>query len=143
MDRSNVRIRITEQGEVIADRYGRPAIAARHLEQILHAVLLTSFPAERADRPGLGVGGRAPGRRAPAGIIATWSTRRRSFMTYFEQATPFAEISQLKIASRPAFRRRRPHDRRSPGDSLGLQLDAKPAHAARLVRPGERGAAIS
>ena len=26
------------------------------------------------------------------------------FLTYFEQATPFAEISQLKIASRPAFR---------------------------------------
>ena len=40
------RIRITEQGEMIADRYGRPAIAERHLEQVLNAVLLTSFPEE-------------------------------------------------------------------------------------------------
>ena len=46
----NGRIRTTEQGEVIADRYGHPAIAERHLEQVLHAVLLTSFP-ERADPP--------------------------------------------------------------------------------------------
>ena len=97
------RIRITEQGEVIADRYGRPAIAARHLEQILNAVLLTSFPAEER--------------------ISTsweWAMERMAesacrhyrrlvydtpdFVTYFQQATPFAEISQLKIASRPVFR---------------------------------------
>ena len=44
----NGRIRMTEQGEVIADRYGHPAIAERHLEQVLHAVLLASFP-ERTD----------------------------------------------------------------------------------------------
>ncbi len=35
---------------MIADRYGRPAIAGRHLEQILNAVLLTSFAGdERLD----------------------------------------------------------------------------------------------
>jgi phosphoenolpyruvate carboxylase len=99
----NLRIRFTEQGEVIADRYGRPAIAARHLEQILHAVLLTSFPAEQ-----------------PIDPAWEWALERLAmsacrhyrdlvydtpeFMTYFESATPFAEISQLKIASRPAFR---------------------------------------
>lgn len=99
----NLQIRFTEQGEVIADRYGRPAIAARHLEQILHAVLLTGFPAEQPIEPSW-----------------EWAMERLSmsacrhyrdlvydtpdFMPYFEQATPFAEISQLKIASRPAFR---------------------------------------
>ena len=36
------------QGEVIADRYGHPAIAERHLEQVLNAVLQTSFPADEA-----------------------------------------------------------------------------------------------
>ena len=44
------RVRFTEQGEVIADRYGHPAIAERHLEQILNAVLRTSF-AVAGDRP--------------------------------------------------------------------------------------------
>ena len=47
----NGRIRITEQGEMIADRYGRPAIAARHLEQFLSAVLLASFPLEEQIDP--------------------------------------------------------------------------------------------
>src|SRR5439155_21409974 len=37
------RLRLTEQGEMIADRYGHPAIAERHLEQVLNAVLRTSF----------------------------------------------------------------------------------------------------
>ena len=44
------RLRMTEQGEMIADRYGHPAIAERHLEQVLNAVLRTSFPADE-DRP--------------------------------------------------------------------------------------------
>ncbi|MBY0231759.1 MAG: phosphoenolpyruvate carboxylase, partial [Gemmataceae bacterium] len=40
------RLRLTEQGEVIADRYGHAGIAERHLEQVLHAALLATFPAE-------------------------------------------------------------------------------------------------
>lgn len=97
------RIRLTEQGEVVADRYGRAAIASRHLEQLLHAVLLTSFPDEKPTDPAW-----------------EWAMERLSesscryyralvyetpgFVDYFEQATPFAEISKLKIASRPTFR---------------------------------------
>jgi phosphoenolpyruvate carboxylase len=46
----NGRLRMTEQGEVIADRYGHPAIAERRLEQIVHSVLLTSY-LDDADRP--------------------------------------------------------------------------------------------
>jgi phosphoenolpyruvate carboxylase len=99
----NLRIRFTEQGEVIADRYGRPAIAARHLEQILNAVLLTSFLGEPALDPSW-----------------EWAMERLSgcacrhfqqlvyetpgFIRYFEEATPFSEITKLKIGSRPAFR---------------------------------------
>src|SRR5208337_4714270 len=40
------RLRFTEQGEVIADRYGSPAVAERHLEQIVNAVLRNSFATE-------------------------------------------------------------------------------------------------
>ena len=38
----NGRIRFTEQGEVISFRYASPEIAHRHLEQIFHAVFLST-----------------------------------------------------------------------------------------------------
>src|SRR5919205_884825 len=41
----NGRFRLTEQGEVIAARYSNPALAHRHLEQIVNAVLVASSPA--------------------------------------------------------------------------------------------------
>ena len=62
----NGRIRFTEQGEVISFRYGRAGIARRHLEQIVHAMLLST--AEHGDPDRDGAGGR-PGagpRRPPA-----------------------------------------------------------------------------
>jgi len=40
----NGRFRLTEQGEVIASRYSNPELAHRHLEQIIHAILLASAP---------------------------------------------------------------------------------------------------
>ena len=55
------RLKVTEQGEVIFARYGRPAIGLRHLEQVTSAVLLASSPSvgERNARRG----GRLPGAR--------------------------------------------------------------------------------
>jgi len=98
------RLRITEQGEMIADRYGHPAIAERHLEQVLNAVLRSSFPDETQTRN--------PGWETIAGELA--ETARKAyraliydtpeFIRYFEQATPIAEISQVRIGSRPARR---------------------------------------
>ena len=50
------RLALTEQGEMIAERYPSPTIAQRHLEQLASAVLLSSRPghdratAEQADR---------------------------------------------------------------------------------------------
>ena len=38
------RLKLTEQGEVVADRYANPAIALRHLEQVTGAVLVASAP---------------------------------------------------------------------------------------------------
>ena len=34
------RIRLTEQGETITNRYANPELARRHLDQLLHAVLM-------------------------------------------------------------------------------------------------------
>ncbi|HEU5012067.1 MAG TPA: phosphoenolpyruvate carboxylase, partial [Roseiflexaceae bacterium] len=97
------QIKITEQGEVISDRYGMPPIAERHLEQVLNAVLLAGF---------------APSTDAPRPWVQTLEelaqiARRRyralvydnpRFLPYFRNATPIAEISRLKIGSRPASR---------------------------------------
>ena len=98
------RIRMTEQGEVIADRYGHPAIAERHLEQVLNAVLLTSFPAAD-DHPdpawfeALDELAEAARRHYRALVYDT-----PEFLAYFEQATCIKEIAQYKIGSRPARR---------------------------------------
>jgi phosphoenolpyruvate carboxylase len=40
------RIKLTEQGEVVTDRYSHPLLARRHLEQVLHAVLRTAVPTD-------------------------------------------------------------------------------------------------
>ena len=42
----NGRFRLTEQGENIAARYSNPDLAHRHLEQLVHAVLVASSPAK-------------------------------------------------------------------------------------------------
>ncbi len=98
------QIRITEQGEVIADRYGLPLLAQRHLEQVINAVLLVGFTAQESPDP-----------RWEAALerLATLSREqyramvygRTDFVPYFRTATPIAEISRLKIGSRPASRR--------------------------------------
>jgi phosphoenolpyruvate carboxylase len=98
------QIKITEQGEVIADRYGLPALAHRHLEQVLNAVLRAGF-APQHDAP-------AEWERALERLAEIARKRYRglvyehpSFIPYFRTATPIAEISRLKIGSRPASRR--------------------------------------
>ena len=98
------RLRMTEQGEVIADRYGHPGIAERHLEQVIHAVLHTSFPDE-GDQP-------EPAWLAILDRLAPAACRHYraliyddpEFLDYFRQATPIEEIVQLKIGSRPSKR---------------------------------------
>ena len=98
------RLRFTEQGEMIADRYGSAGIAERHLEQIVNAVFRNSFTPDN--------GQRAPEwERLLQRLAETAYRQYRSlvyetpeFLTYFEQATPIAEIGQLKIASRPPRR---------------------------------------
>ena len=101
------RIRITEQGEVIADRYGHPAIAARHLQQVVHAVLIASAPpAYRLQTP------PKPEWLAAMEQLAALSYRAYrgliyetpELLTYWSQATPMDEISQMRIGSRPSRR---------------------------------------
>ncbi|MFC0633645.1 phosphoenolpyruvate carboxylase [Brevundimonas balnearis] len=99
------RIRITEQGEVIANKYGDPDIARRNLDALTCGVLLTSLrPAEDeafGERHGetMAVLSQASMRAYRALVYET-----DGFVDYFRAATPIAEIADLKIGSRPASR---------------------------------------
>ena len=76
------RFRLTEQGETIASRYGDPALAHRHLEQIVSAVLPRVRRRRRRPRPGARMA-RGDGRDG-GGARATptaGSSRRRASST--------------------------------------------------------------
>ncbi|MDP9414258.1 MAG: phosphoenolpyruvate carboxylase [Pseudomonadota bacterium] len=98
------RIRITEQGEVIAAKYGTPDSAATNLEAMASATLLASLE----HRP---LGNRERFSAAMSEISANAFAAYRGlvyetegFRTFFRQMTPIAEIAELKIGSRPASR---------------------------------------
>ena len=101
------RIRITEQGEVIAAKYGTPESAAANLEAITAATLLASLePTSASDEAQ-----EARFATAMDEISATAFNTYRAlvyetdgFKTFFRQMTPLTEIAELKIGSRPASR---------------------------------------
>jgi phosphoenolpyruvate carboxylase len=98
------QIKITEQGEVIADRYGLPPLAHRHLEQVINAVLLAGFAPREDPQPAWELALKrlaALARRHYRALVY----EDGNFVRYFRSATPIAEISRLKIGSRPASRR--------------------------------------
>jgi phosphoenolpyruvate carboxylase len=98
------RIRITEQGEVIAAKYGTPDSAATNLEAMASATLLASLEPrplgnrERFSAAMSEISGAAF--RAYRGLVY----ETEGFRTFFRQMTPIAEIAELKIGSRPASR---------------------------------------
>ena len=105
------RLKLTEQGEVVADRYANPQIALRHLEQLTNAVLVASAPehderVSAARQAGHAADGRAGGDRSRA-RTGRWSGRTPSSRTYFRAATPIEELAGLAIGSRPAAGARR------------------------------------
>ena len=104
------RLKLTEQGEVIAAHYSDATIAERHLEQAVGAVLLASTPEHEARLR------RAYDAGAP--ILAELSATSRAtyralvhddpgFASFFRDITPIRELSDLRLGSRPAARGRR------------------------------------
>ena len=102
----NGKIRITEQGEVIDERYGNPFIARRHLEQVVNAVLLTSAPDHGARITPLNKWRTAMDELSEYGFAAYRKLvyETPELLEYWQQATPIREIGQLHIGSRPARR---------------------------------------
>jgi phosphoenolpyruvate carboxylase len=104
------RLKVTEQGEVVAARYGDPTIALRELEQMTGATLLASTPerdAEAAaamDRGGPVMDDLAARARAAYRELV-WDDP--GFASFFESVTPITEIATMRLGSRPASRRGR------------------------------------
>lgn len=103
----NGRIRITEQGEVIAAKYGSRETAARNLEDMASATILATLEPEQIDP--------ADAERFTAAMQSVSATAFEAyrklvydtpgFVDVFRQMTPIAEIATLKIGSRPAARK--------------------------------------
>ncbi|HXY80516.1 MAG TPA: phosphoenolpyruvate carboxylase [Gaiellaceae bacterium] len=98
------RLKLTEQGETIAFKYGLPGLAHRNLEAALAATLLAAAPAATGVRPP--DGGEA--------LVERLAERSRAvyrclvddvgFAAFFRSFTPVDELALLNIGSRPARR---------------------------------------
>jgi phosphoenolpyruvate carboxylase len=99
------RIRVTEQGEVIANKYGEPEVARRNLDALTCGVLLASL-APPPDAALTAKHGATLSKLSQASMSAYRALvyETDGFVDYFRAATPIAEIADLKIGSRPASR---------------------------------------
>jgi len=97
------KVRITEQGEVLSERYDDPEVAFRHVEQVAWATLLVS--AESADK----IEPTWTDQLANASQASTACYRSLrddpAFLAYFDKATPINTIETMPIGSRPSRRR--------------------------------------
>ncbi|MCS6958889.1 MAG: phosphoenolpyruvate carboxylase [Pseudanabaenaceae cyanobacterium SKYGB_i_bin29] len=98
------RIKITEQGEVLASKYNLPNLALYNLEKVATAVIQAGLLPNSLDTL-----------ECWRDIIEALANRSRQvyrgliydnphFVEFFHQVTPIEEISQLQISSRPARR---------------------------------------
>ncbi len=99
------RIRITEQGEVVANKYGDPGLTRQSLETLVSGAIISSLSRrERADATAQQ--SEAMDRLSQAAMEAyrklVYGTP--GFVDYFYAATPITEIADLNIGSRPTSR---------------------------------------
>ena len=102
----NGSFKVTEQGEVIFARYGQPAIAKRHLEQVGSAVLLASSMRTAARTAAAAQAFADVAARIDEAASAAFRrlVEADGFAGWFARISPLGEIGGLRIGSRPAKR---------------------------------------
>jgi phosphoenolpyruvate carboxylase len=102
------RVKLTEQGEVIASRYATVPIAHRELELVAGAVLASSvgvLPMPRDDQSTAFEQAMTAISTASVNAYRSLVYEDPEFVRFFEEATPIAEIARLQIGSRPVRRK--------------------------------------
>jgi len=97
-------LRITEQGEVVASKYGDPDTGRASLETIVVAYLLAELEPGQDAADTMGAADLASLSKAAFRHYRGLVYDTPGFEVYFRQSTPLPEIADLKIGSRPASR---------------------------------------
>jgi phosphoenolpyruvate carboxylase len=101
------RLKLTEQGEVLAAKYADPAIAEHELELVASSVLLASTPERDAEVAAVADVGRTVMEEMAEAAYRAYRAlvwEEPSFEAWFRAATPISELSELRLGSRPASR---------------------------------------
>ncbi|WP_371819273.1 phosphoenolpyruvate carboxylase [Collinsella sp. zg1085] len=102
----NSCFKLTEQGEVIFARYGNQALAARHVESVAAATLLTSAPS--VERINTEMTNKYASMAETLSKLSHQSflelLHSEDFTPWFSTVTPLTEVGLLPIGSRPAKR---------------------------------------
>ena len=100
------RIKITEQGEVLASKYSLPELALYNLETVTTAVIQNSLVNNRLDAT-------PEWNELMTRLAETSRSHYRKLvhenpdlLLFFQEVTPIEEISKLQISSRPARRKK-------------------------------------
>ena len=140
------RLKLTEQGEVIAANYADPAIARRHLEQLTGAALIASTPEhDAAAAEALREGGPLLAELADTARVAYRGARARRPGVRGVLPRHHADHRAVRPAARLAAggarsgrRRRHAVDRCAARDPVDVRVVAVAHQPARLVRARAR-----
>lgn len=102
-------IKITEQGEVLSERYSMMGIAYRSLEQATSSLLIGAY---RSRHPGEDEAAETNWEQIMREISGKAQKKYQDlifrdpgFLTFFKESTPLPEIGELNIGSRPSKRK--------------------------------------
>jgi phosphoenolpyruvate carboxylase len=102
------RIKVTEQGEVVSQKYSNPVIAERNIEQLITAVAWTNLVSAKE----VNANKKIPQWESRLEILAGHSFdfyrdlifNTPDFLKFYREATPIGVLEMSKIGSRPSSR---------------------------------------